>query len=90
MAHCYEDTEPAIDFLERRWFASLRAIKDLEAECIARLSALRQAEEAWQCANSQLAHLQNLRDGLEQELRALDGRVAPFLEAQRLAILSAA
>jgi hypothetical protein len=76
--------EPAIEYLERRWFATLEAVASQEAQCKALQEVLKISEAAWRHAQLRLVALKGLRDGLEEQIDALHGfRPAPALEQDR-------
>ena len=70
--------------LERRWFASMTAVRSLQAECDALREVVEMSEEAWRrarkelaenawrSARSQLVRLEALRDALGDELSQRD------------------
>jgi hypothetical protein len=70
------DTEARL--LERRWFASMKAVRVLQAEC--ELLA-----DAWQCARSQLAALEAMHEALSEELAQRDPWVPASLPVRRAA-----
>ena len=65
------DEEPAVQQLERRWFAVLSATRTLQAECATLFEALSLADAAWRRACGQLSEFEALRDAMEQRLSAL-------------------
>jgi hypothetical protein len=67
-ADCDLGDEPATALLERRWFAMLSAIGNLQAECGVLMEASKLAEMAWQRACVQLAEFEALRDMLEEQM----------------------
>jgi hypothetical protein len=66
--------DPAAALLERRWFAAARAASQIQAECDALAEVLDMTQEAWRSAMARLAHLENLRDSLGDELSVIDHR----------------
>jgi hypothetical protein len=62
------DDEAATALLERRWFAMLSAIGNLQAECGVLMEASKLAEMAWRRACVQLAEFEALRDMLEEQI----------------------
>ena len=64
------DAEIAGDLLERRWFALLSAIKNLQRDCAVLLDASKLADVAWRRACVQLAEFEALRDALEEQICA--------------------
>jgi hypothetical protein len=64
------DAETAGDLVERRWFALLSAINNLQSECAVLLDASKLADIAWRRACVQLAEFEALRDALEEEISA--------------------
>jgi hypothetical protein len=83
------DTAAAL--LERRWFASIAAVRAMHAECDVLREVMERTEEAWRRARSELSRLESLRDALAE---ALDGREtarqAQVREPRRRLISSAA
>ena len=77
------DAESAGDLVERRWFALLSAIKNLQSECAVLLEASKLADVAWRRACVQLAEFEALRDALEEEISARPAS-PPALQPQRL------
>jgi hypothetical protein len=73
----YTDRDAAANLLERRWFSSITAVRDAEAECEVLREVLELAETAWRQARTQLAELECLRDALGDELAAFDACEAP-------------
>ncbi len=67
--------------LERRWFSSIAAARVAQAECEVLREVMELAETAWRRACMHQAELEALRDGLGEELAALDEseRAAPPL-----------
>jgi len=88
------DGDAAADMLERRWFAAHNAVTALHADCETLREVLELAESAWRDARLRLAQLEVLRDVLDEEMAALDGRgagstapaPAPFRKALPAAI----
>jgi hypothetical protein len=72
MTDHYPDGNAATNLLERRWFAALAAVKALQAECEMLREVMQLAEVSWRRTRAQLAALEKLRDGLGDELAALD------------------
>jgi hypothetical protein len=62
------DDAAATALLERRWFAMLSAIGNLQAECGVLMEASKLAEMAWRRACVQLAEFEALRDMLEEQI----------------------
>jgi hypothetical protein len=77
------DAETAGDLLERRWFALLSAIQNLQSECAVLLDASKLADVAWRRACVQLAEFEALRDALEEQISARSTSV-PALQPQLL------
>lgn len=65
--------DAAASLLERRWFASITAVRAKQAECEVLREVMEMAEEAWRRARSQIAQLEAVRDALGDELAARDG-----------------
>jgi hypothetical protein len=83
--------DAAASLLERRWFASITAVRAMRAECEVLREVMELAEDSWRRSRGQLARLEALRDALGEEMADRDGQeqhAAP-LEAQA-AISSAA
>ncbi len=72
MDYCVSD-EPAREYLERRWFATLDALTTQKAECENLLEALKMSEAAWRQARDRLESLHELRNSLEEHIDALHG-----------------
>ncbi len=66
------DDEAAVEMVERRWFAALRAAQHAQQECAVLLNAMRCSESAWQQARARLTELETLRDTLGVQLAVLD------------------
>ena len=66
------DGDAAVNLLERRWFAAVAAAKAMQSECVVLKAVVQQAQADLALAQSQLATLEALRDGLGDELAALD------------------
>jgi len=64
--------DAAENLLERRWFASISAVRTLQAECDILREVMEQTEASWQCARSELVRLEALRDALGEELSRRD------------------
>lgn len=73
----YTDRDAAANLLERRWFSSITAVRDAQADCEVLREVLELAESAWRHARTQLAELECLRDALGDELAAFDEIEAP-------------
>jgi len=54
--------------LERRWFASITAVRAMQAECELLREVMELAEDAWRRARSQMLRLEALRDALGDDL----------------------
>lgn len=61
------DSTPAA-LLERRWFASMKAVRAMQGECEVLREVLELAERAWRRAHNELIRLESLRDALGEEL----------------------
>jgi hypothetical protein len=66
------DAEPEAELVQRRWFAAMLATRRLETECRQLLNALRQADQAWRRACTELAEFETLTDALEEQLSGPD------------------
>lgn len=66
--------DAAASLLERRWFASLAAVRTMQAECEVLREVMEMAESSWRHARSGLARLEALRDALGEQLADCDGR----------------
>ena len=66
------DNDAAAALIERRWFASITAVRTLRAECDVLREVVALAESAWRRACSQLSQLETLRDALGEELAERD------------------
>jgi len=62
------DGDASAALLERRWFASITAVRAMQAECELLREVMQLAEDAWRCARGQLVRLEALRDALGEEL----------------------
>jgi hypothetical protein len=90
MSYHDADGSPAVELLERRWFAALRAASIAKAECDVLMGVLERAESAWRRAHLRAAEMECLRDTLGEQLEDLsDKRAAAPEKAHRL-VLSAA
>jgi len=69
----YEDGDAEMNLTERRWFAALAAVRALQAESDVLREVMERAENSWRKARAQLVALEKLRDGLSEEMAALDG-----------------
>jgi hypothetical protein len=67
--------DAAASLLERRWFASITAVRAMQAECEVLREGMEMAEEAWRRARSRLARLEAVRDALGEELAERDGQL---------------
>jgi hypothetical protein len=67
--------DAAASLWERRWFASITAVRATQAECEVLREVMEMAEEAWRRARSQLARLEAVRDALGEELAECDGQL---------------
>jgi hypothetical protein len=67
--------DAAASLLERRWFASITAVRGMRAECEVLREVMEMAEVAWRRARSQLARLEAVRDALGEELAERDGQL---------------
>lgn len=72
MSDRYVDGDAAVNLLERRWFAADAAAKAMQSECVVLKAVVQQAQADLALAQSQFATLEALRDGLGEELAALD------------------
>lgn len=72
MSDRFVDGDAAVNLLERRWFAADAAAKAMQSECVVLKAVVQQAQADLTLAQSQLATLEALRDGLGEELAALD------------------
>ena len=90
----YEDVDAETNLLERRWFAALAAARTLQSECEVLREVMQLAEASWRRARAQLAALEALRDGLGEEVAALDwepaGQPAPLRDGGHGQAMSAA
>lgn len=62
------DSDAAAALLERRWFASMRAVRAMQGECEVLREVMQLAENAWRRARNELIRLELLRDALGEEL----------------------
>ena len=56
----YVDRDAAANLLERRWFASITAVRTMQAECDVLREVMEVAETAWRRARTRLAELESL------------------------------
>jgi hypothetical protein len=75
---CQIDGDTTERLLERRWFASMKAVRALQAEC-------ELLSNAWQCARSQLAILEAMHEALSEELAQRDPSAHASLPPRRTA-----
>lgn len=68
------DGDAAAGLLERRWFASITAVRTMRAECEVLREVMEMAESSWRRARSELVRLEALRDALGEELANRDGQ----------------
>jgi hypothetical protein len=61
-----EDARAAL--IERRWFASIAAVRATREECEVLRQVMETAEDAWRRARTELARLESLRDALGEAL----------------------
>jgi hypothetical protein len=66
------DGDAGVNLLERRWFAADAAAKAMQSECVVLKAVVQQAEADLALAQTQLATLEVLRDGLGEQLAALE------------------
>lgn len=59
--------DAAADLLERRWFASMAAVRAKQAECEALLEVMTLARVSWRDTLTELRKLEALRDALAEE-----------------------
>lgn len=62
------DVDARTALTERRWFAAIRAARDMESECDVLREVLVAAEDAWRRARARLIELETLRDALGEQL----------------------
>jgi chromosome segregation ATPase len=70
----YLDSESTAELLERRWFATSKAISALRADCEVLREVIEDAESAWTGVRRRLAELETVRDALGDDLAEIDGR----------------
>jgi hypothetical protein len=63
--------------MERRWFASLRAVRAMQAECEALRTVVELAEASWRNARGRLSSLEALCDALGEQLTERDRGCGP-------------
>jgi hypothetical protein len=68
----HAEGDAAADLLERRWFASLTAVRTMQTECEVLREVMELAESSWRRARGELARLEALRDALGEELAERD------------------
>jgi len=83
---CCVSDEPASEYLERRWFATLDAVAAQEAECETLLEVLKVSESAWRVACERLDGLLDLRNALEEQIDVLHGFKKPQTLQQGTAV----
>jgi len=69
--------DAAATLLERRWFASMTAVRTLRGECEALREVMDMSESAWRRARKELVRLEALRDALGEELAERDALHEP-------------
>ncbi len=85
------DGDAAALLLERRWFASVAAVRAMQAECEVLREVVELAEDSWRRSRSELARLEALRDALGEELAQIDAsQQEPMSLRRRRAHCSAA
>lgn len=62
------DVDASVALTERRWFATIRAARAMEAECEVLREVASLAESAWRRARARLLELETLRDALGEQL----------------------
>jgi len=72
--HIYLENEGTAELMERRWFATLKAISALRAECEVLREVIEDAETTWRGVRRRLAELETVRDALGEDLAEIDGR----------------
>jgi len=90
MSYHDADGSPAVELLERRWFAALRAARIAKAECDVLRGVLERADSAWRRAHLRVAELECLRDTLGEQLEELSDKRVEAPERARQLVLSAA
>ena len=60
--------DAATRLLEHRWYAAMKAARALQIECEVLREVVNSAEDAWRRARVELAHLEAIRDALDEEL----------------------
>ncbi|MGO9513694.1 MAG: hypothetical protein ACLP2F_08645 [Steroidobacteraceae bacterium] len=68
------DGDATAALLERRWFASITAVRSMQAECEVLREVMELAEDAWRRACSRLLSFEELSDALGEELAQRDAR----------------
>jgi hypothetical protein len=66
------DLDANASLLERRWIASIAAVRNLQSECDVLREVMEMADSAWQRARAQLSRLETVRDALAEELADRD------------------
>ena len=82
--------DAAAIMLERRWFASMRAVRSLQAECETLREVVEMSEEEWRRARTELARLESLRDALGEELAERDALHEEFFHSPAMSAISSA
>lgn len=67
--------DAAASLLERRWFASIAAVRAMQAECEVLREVMEMAEDAWRRARNELVKREALRDALGEHLAERDGQL---------------
>lgn len=70
---CSAEGDAAVRLIEQRWFASMSAVRAIQAECAALSEVMELAGNAWRRARIEAARLEAIRDALGEELAARDG-----------------
>lgn len=84
------EVDAAAVLLERRWFASMTAVKALQAECEALREVMESSTHAWRRARQELVRLESLRDALGDQMTDRDHRVPELLSAPIVRMVSSA
>jgi hypothetical protein len=75
--HLDIDTDAETALIERRWFASMKAVRKMQAECEVLREVMELAESSWRLARSRLSSLEAAHDTLGEELAQRDACRAP-------------
>jgi hypothetical protein len=74
------NTDAEAGLIERRWSATVRAVRRMQAECEVLREVTELAEASWRHARGQLSSLEALRDVLGEQLAERDALAEQFAQ----------